>query len=301
MDRREFLESSALLTGGALLQRVAGTSAASPPMIGLQVGAVSFVDEGTGKVLDNLQEMGAVNTIFLATFTYGRGIAGRQVPGQPLPDHGKQEYDTATFRGGNFATPHPQYYKNTSIKPEKAPDHGAYDAIADVLPHARRRGMKVICWFEDVFAPDVPGLDQAREVVQSGSPSTFVCSRNPNTRNFWLGLVEDYLRSYDVDGLMWGSERQGPLGSLLVANHGGAGAGGHGACFCQYCVQAGRAQGINVDRAREGYTQLSGWAGAVRAGNKPADGALVTFWRLLVKYPEILAWVRLWNEALHDT
>ena len=24
---------------------------------------------------------------------------------------------------------------------------------------------------------------------------------------------------YDVDGLMWGSERQGPLGNVLVANH----------------------------------------------------------------------------------
>ena len=47
--------------------------------------------------------------------------------------------------------------------------------------------------------------------------STFACARNPSTRNFWLGLVEDYLRSYDVDGLMWGSERQGPLGNALVA------------------------------------------------------------------------------------
>jgi len=26
-----------------------------------------------------------------------KGIAGRQVPGQPLPDHGKQQYDTDTF------------------------------------------------------------------------------------------------------------------------------------------------------------------------------------------------------------
>ena len=317
MDRREFLETSALLSGGALLTRVAASDEHSSPatdehrqtqtrlapMIGLQAGAVSFVDEGTARVLDGLQEMAAVNTIFLATFTYGRGIAGRQVPGQPLPDHGTQAYDTATFHGGNFATPHPQYYKNTSIKPEKAPDLGAYDTIADVLPAAHRRGMKVICWFEDVFAADVPGLDQAREVVHSGPPSTFVCSRNPNTRNFWLGLVEDYLRSYDVDGLMWGSERQGPLGSVVAANHGGAGAGGRSACFCQYCVEAARAQGINVDRAREGYTQLSAWASRLRqgSGDKPVDGAFVTFWRLLVKYPEILQWERLWNEALHDT
>jgi len=39
----------------------------------------------------------------------------------------------------------------------------------------------------------------------------------------------------------------------------------------------------------------------MRAGNIPADGAFVTFWRLLVKYPEILAWERLWNESLNDT
>ena len=300
MDRREFLEASTVLAGGALIPQSAIRSPQSA-MIGIQAGAVSFVDEGTDKVLDNVQELGAVNTLFLATFTYGRGIAGRQVPGQPLPDHGKQEYDTATFRGGNFATPHAQYYKNTSITPEKAPDHGAYDAVADVLPAAHRRKMNVICWFEDVIAGDVPGFDKAREVVVTGPPSSFVCSRNPNARNFWLGLVEDYLRSYDVDGLMWGSERQGPLGNALGASHGGAGAGGRVACFCQYCTDAARKDGINVDRAKEGYTQLAAWAAAVRGGQKPADGAFVTFWRLLVKYPEILAWEKLWNDALTDT
>ena len=301
MDRREFLEASTLLAGSAVLGRVSDLAAPEPRMIGMQVGAVSYVDEGTEKVLDILQELAAVNTIFLATFTYGRGIAGRQLPNQPLPDHGQQQYDTDTFRGGNYATPHPQYYKNTSIAPEKAPDHPGYDVIADVLPAARRRGMKVICWFEDVIAADVPGFDRAREVVVTGQPSSFACSRNPNTRNFWLGLVEDYLRSYDVDGLMWGSERQGPLGNALTANHAGAGSGGRVACFCQHCVDAARRDGINVERAKEGYTQLVAWANQMRGGQKPADGAFVTFWRLLVKYPEILAWERLWNEALNDT
>ena len=35
------------------------------------------------------------------------------------------------------------------------------------------------------------GFDKAREVPLTGRPSTFACSRNPNTRNFWLGMVED--------------------------------------------------------------------------------------------------------------
>ncbi|HVE35160.1 MAG TPA: hypothetical protein VNC18_16470, partial [Gemmatimonadaceae bacterium] len=193
MDRRRFVESSALLAGGAALTRLPGLSQvprAEPPMIGIQAGAVSFVDEGTERVLDNLQRLASVNTLFLATFTYGRGIGGRQPRGSALPDHGKQEYDD-TFHGGQFATPHRQYYRNTSILPEKAPDHGDYDVLADVLPAARKRGMKVICWFEDVIGANVPGFDAAREVTLVGRPSTFACSRNPSTRNFWLGMVED--------------------------------------------------------------------------------------------------------------
>jgi hypothetical protein len=318
MDRRKFVEASSLLAGSALLRTVSGSElllsgaakesgdanaargAADAAMIGIQVGAVSFVDEGTPQVLDKLREMAAVNTLFVASFTYGRGIGGRQPRGSPLPDHGKQEYDDK-FRGGNFATPHPQYYRNTSIAPEQAPDHPGYDVLADVVPAAHERKMKVVPWFEDVIAADVPGFDKAREVTLTGRPSTFACSRNPNTRGFWLGMVEDYLRSYDVDGLMWGSERQGPLGNALVANHGGTGAGGGIACFCQYCVDAAKKDGINVDRAKDAYLQLAAWTTAMRASQKSVDGAFVMFWRLLVKYPELLAWERLWNEALTDT
>src|SRR5438445_8866646 len=91
MDRRVFLETSTLVAGGAVLGRATRrTASTEPPMIGVQVGAVSFVDEGTDKVLDGFQEMAGINTLFLATFTYGRGIGGRQLRGQPLPGHGTQ-------------------------------------------------------------------------------------------------------------------------------------------------------------------------------------------------------------------
>src|SRR6267143_2362196 len=298
VNRREFLKITAG-AGAALAIPPSGHTAGSSKMIGIQVGAVSFVDEGTERVLDVLQEMACVNTLFLAVFTYGRGIAGRQIPGQPLPDHGKQEYDL-NFHGGNFATPHPQYYRNTTILPEKAPDHPGYDVIADVLPAARRHNMKVICWFEDVFRRDVPGFDKAVEIDVHGKPAATACPRNPNVRNFWLGLVEDYLRSYDVDGLMWGSERQGPLDNALTASHGG-GTERTITCFCQYCLEAARKEGINVERARAGFLELERWTTAMRSGHKPTDGAFVTFWRLLLKYPELLSWEHLWNEGLNDT
>ncbi len=310
MDRRSFLEASAMLAASTLLdaarrdaQAQENVPPSTPPsadtlMLGIQIGAVSFADEGVGAVLDRVQQDAAVNTLFLATFTYGRGIGGRQPRGSPLPDHGKQEYDDA-FRGGNFATPHAQYYRNTTIAPEKAPDQAHMDLVADVLPAARQRGMKVICWYEDVFRRDVPGFDRAVEIDVHGRPTTQACLRNPNTRNFWLGLTEDYLRSYDVDGLMWGSERQGPLDNALGANHGGVSS--VVGCFCPHCLEAAKRAGVDANRARDGFLALERWTAALRAGEKPSDGAFVTFWRLLLKYPELLAWERLWMDGLRDT
>src|SRR5215475_3796803 len=169
MNRRNFMQNA---VAGALASAATNSQAAPPPsnkMIGIQVGAVSFVDEGVNQVLDIFQQSACVNTLFVATFTYGRGIAGRQVPGQPLPDHGKQEYDTNTFKGGSYTRIHPQYYRDTVIKEFRAPDFGDYDVLESVLPEARKRGMKTICWFEDVWNGSVPNIAQAQEKRFDGS------------------------------------------------------------------------------------------------------------------------------------
>src|SRR2546423_1529618 len=124
MNRREFMHTA---LGAAVLPMDTTGAADTPqqrrpaPTIGIQVGAVSFVDEGIDPVLDRFQRDANINALFIASFSYGRGIAGRQVPGQPLPDHGKQEYD-AEFHGGNFATTHERFYARTSLRKIQAPD-----------------------------------------------------------------------------------------------------------------------------------------------------------------------------------
>ncbi len=122
LSRREFLKNSAALaavTAAGELSGIAPLRAAEAPAprktVGIQVGSVSFVDEGLGQVLDVLQARAAANTVFLTTFTYGRGLAGRQIPGHPFPDHGAQESDEKTFHGGNYARPHPEFYRNTEL------------------------------------------------------------------------------------------------------------------------------------------------------------------------------------------
>jgi hypothetical protein len=304
MDRRAFLQSAA----AAAFTATAPTARATTPfaatqekMIGIQVGAVSFVDEGAEKVLDEFQRDALINTLFLATFTYGRGIAGRQLPGQPLPDHGKQQYDTDTFYGGNYATIHPQYYRNTVFKGTHAPDFGNYDVLEAVLPSARKRGIKTICWFEDAFRADLPNIDQLQEKDLSGKNATTLCFNNPNYRNFLLGIVEDWSRSYDIDGIMWCSERQGAFSEALGASQEGGSNPREVSCFCQYCETKARQRGVSPERARQGFLELAKFVDLGRQGRRPVDGYYVELWRLMLRYPELLAWEMLWTDSLRET
>jgi hypothetical protein len=261
---------------------------------------VSFVDEGVEKALDEFQQDAAINTLFVATFTYGRGIAGRQVPGQPLPDHGKQAYDTDTFHGGCFTEVNPKYFSDTVFKDFRAPDFGNYDVLKEVLPSARKRGMKTICWFEDVFLKGLPNIQQLEEKELSGDDAVTLCFNNPNYRNWLLGMSENWARTYDIDGIMWGSERQGAFSNMLGASHGRA-EGGHVTCFCQYCVAKAKSRGIDPDRARQGFLELQKFVAASHQGKRPVDGYYVAMWRLMLRYPELLAWEMLWTDSLRET
>ena len=88
-SRRVFIKNSATLaalaTAGPMLNRSSVFAAPKPDknMINaLQVGANSFVEEGVEQVLDILQKRGAVNSVFLNTFTYGGGLAGSEAAWQ---------------------------------------------------------------------------------------------------------------------------------------------------------------------------------------------------------------------------
>jgi hypothetical protein len=299
MDRRTFLEMAAgsAMAAAAPTRSLLAQPAKKDAMIGIQIGAVSFVDEGTEKVLEICQRDASVNTLFVATFTYGRGIAGRQVPGQPLPDHGAQQYDTGSFRGGSYTKYNPKYFTNTAFKDFRAPDLGNYDVLEDVIPKAKKRGLKTIAWFEDVFSKDLPGVDKLQEVELSGNNATTLCFNNPNYQAWLLGMAESWARDYELDGIMWGSERQGAFSNILGASH------AHPnpekvTCFCQYCFARARSLGINPDRAKQGVLELQKVVIASRKGTKPNDGAYVELWRLMLRYPELLAWESLWTSSL---
>ncbi len=268
--------------------------------VGIQVGAVSFVDEGTDKVLDLLRERGAIDTIYLTTFTYGRGLAGRQIPGHPFPDHGARESDENLFHGGNYATPHSEFYRDTALKQTRAPDHGDLDIVAQVLPEAKKRGMRVLCSIEDVFRGDVPGVKEVAEVDLQGRKGGGLCLCHPDVRAFWTGLATDLCKSYEIDGILFFNERNGPLLNALGASHAQSIASSRVTCFCEHHQRAARERGIDFERARQGYEKLDQFIHAALKGQRPSDGYFVEFWRLLVEWPEIIAWDRLFDAAKHE-
>jgi hypothetical protein len=305
MNRREFIKRGVALTAIAGCGPTGHFASAREPVpvhksTGIQIGAVSFLDEGTEKALDILQARGAIDTIYLTTFTYGRGLAGRQIPGYAFPDHGAQVSDEKTFHGGNFATPHPEFYRDTLLKDTRAPDHGTYDVLADVLPAARKRRMRVVCSIEDVFRSDVPGVTEVAEVDLKGRRTGTLCLCHPSVRAFWSGLATDLCKSYEIDGILFFNERNGPLLNALGASHAQNIASSRVTCFCDYHRNAARERGIDFERARQGYQKLDQFVQAALRGERPSDGYFVEFWRLLVEWPEIIAWDRLFDAAKHE-
>jgi len=314
IDRRSFLGTmsvAAAAIGSGLTPADAANADATPTQtprhakdqtIGIQIGSISFLDEGVEKVLDILQERAHINTLFVATFTYGHGIAGRQLAGHPFPDHGVKDYND-NFHGGNYATPHPEYYQDTIFKNLKAPDHGNVDILEMVIPAAKKRGIKTFTWSEDVWRRDVPGIEKALAVDFRGRQAQdTLCFNNPEYFNFLIALHKDFARSYDIDGVMWGCEKQGAFNNAFESIHNSNGNDpSRVTCFCQFCQEKGKQRGIDFERVKEGFQALESWVRAAKAGERPPDGYWVTFLRLLYRYPELLAWESLWHDSLRET
>ena len=273
-------------------------TATDSALVGIQLGAISLVDEGVPEVLDILQRDAAVNAVFVATQSFDRGVQGRQVDWRPWPGHGPKERED--HHGGSYVTQHPEYYGGTILKPYRAPDREleGFDVLERILPAARERDIAVYSFIlentHSGLTRAVPNWPSVLQLDAWGRTDSYACLRNPDYINWLLAVTEDQVRSYEFDGLMIGSERNGPLGNVL--GDGGFARDGMAYCFCQYCVAAGAGRGIDPRRAQEGYRALFELARADAPG--PAeDSSFIGFIRLILQYPEIVAWDQLFQDG----
>ncbi len=292
-SRRDLLKSAAAATATAAAaalstaahaQTTSGPAAAAP-VVGIQIGAGPLAGD-TDHLLDTLRSVGGINSLFLFIF----GHEARFVPWPP-----------ATFRGGNYAVPHMQYYNGSGLALEdlRAPEYPDLDILDRAMKATRKHGFRTFALIEEAEGqPQTPPWQAFYEFDYLGRRQRNPCSNNPGYRAFTLGLVEDYTRSYDVDGFMWSSERQGAFTNALGARHGGASSDPtRVTCFCEHCTTRAAARGINVDRAKQAFAALADFVRAGRANKRPRDGYFVTLFRLLLKFPELLVWEQFWIDS----
>jgi hypothetical protein len=260
--------------------------------VGIQVGAISLVDEGVAPVLDLLVERAKVNAVLLSALSWSRGNAGRATTG--FPDHGLAEPDE--LEGGAFFQPHERFYARTPIKtfPAPEPAYEGRDFLAELIPEAKRRGVAVYPYYCETAGTghrplSIPGHQFFLEIDHRGRKASRPCVNNVDYRTWISSIVEDWCRSYEIDGIVWGIERRGALLNLLW--------GDVATCFCAACRARAHERNVDVERAREGYVALDDYLTGVRGGATPRDGYVVEFLRVLMTYPEILAYEKLWRES----
>jgi hypothetical protein len=292
MNRRDFIKltavsATAALKGSPLLSAQAAPAARTGTIVGMPICVAPLAGADLDHILGDMRERGGVNALFPFIYSHEEHRAGIYGP---------------KFRGGNYGTPHAQYYQDTNltVADMRAPEFGDVDVLARVIAAAQKHGIKVFPFvLEDNHCPDIPHWKELYEVDFHGRRATGhpsgPCKNNPFYRGYLRGLVEDYARSYQIGGLMWGAERQsGFLNSLNDGDPGKA------CCFCEFCQKKAKDQGIDVERARLGFGAIEKLVLAHRAGHRPPDGYFPSFWRILLNHPELLAWENLWVRGRHE-
>lgn len=278
----------------------------------IQVPPISFVDEGVGEVARATGEVARLSTLLVFVYSWSRTTAGRSL--RPMP--GRRAGPDYRFSGGLYFSPSASLYRDTRIRPGRliAPDDplAQRDILREIASPIHDAGLKLwaALWLgieTKEAAQREPALTSCVEVDAWGRPlggdllahkwhvQPFLqsCFNNPDYRNFHLAMVEDLARTYPLDGIFTiPHERFGPIEATIVG-------GNLPTCFCAHCVARGEARGIDVSAARAGFQKL--WEFAQRSSAEKqslCDGALTRFLRLLVEFPEILQWEKLWADSV---
>jgi hypothetical protein len=262
---------------------------ADDKFVGIQISPISFVDEGIDAVLDTLQQRVGVNVLMIGTVSWLGLKVGRSISHKldGWPDHGVPE--PSPLQGGAYVKTRPEYYRKTIIDDyeNRDPLMAGFDVLEQVIPAARARGMQVYSELMEPFFKyaghgsvnnvAVPNLAQLMEVDFMGRLGSEPSTSNKDYRMWIRSMIEDQVRSYDLDGLMWCNERKSPLDQLIT--------GGAPGDFSPDAWEEADRRGIDVERVRIAFREVYDYFQAARAGTEFVDGAFVEFWRVLLAHP----------------
>jgi hypothetical protein len=261
------------------------------PFVGIHAPLISFVDEGIEPVIERFARDVRANALLLAAHGFNPEVVSRVT--DKSVGHGVHEPEGSI--GGAFYAPHPEYYRSSRLRETRSPEavYEGFDLLGDVLPVARQYDMATYVYIlEEAVTGGRPlgvaSFPQVLEIDAFGRRGQLPCVNHPDYRAWKLAVVEDILKSYPVDGMLWGVERRGPLESTL--------AGFAPTCVCEHCARAASLRGVDAEAARRGLRALAEYVRDAQQEKPTIEGYLVDFLRVLIKNPAILAWESFFNE-----
>ena len=226
--------------------------------VGIQISPVSFVDEGVDNVLDTLAERAGVNVLLIGTISWLNLKVGRRISWRldGWPDHGAQRRRRRSKGGSYIADHRPNFISSTALgDPPDAedPELKDIDILDAVIPAAREtrhedlsgshgaavqlHRPRLVPQERSIF-PNLPPI--ARKWTSlTALQSSIRSSTIPIIGGGGMSIIEDYCRSYDIDGVMWCNERRSPLDNLISRTRAPI-------CFCEHCRREASERGIDV-------------------------------------------------------
>jgi hypothetical protein len=244
LSRRAFVKLAATAaTAAALGPRLRAAPPGRPFEVSASLYAWELHDEGVERVLDNLQGMAAVNSVYLIGVMHPerRPYGGGVFPHNPVRPTWTAE-DARCYW-------HPDLARYGRIKPRLS-DHdwlNQTDWVRVLVDAARRRGLRVGVEnshalvdkgrAEGEFA-DCAGRDIHGGITHVRPWLRPLCPNHPDVTAYAASLYSDLAVNYGVDYVM---------SAIVSFEEGGPERAG---CFCRSCHQAAQAQGFDLAQAQ---------------------------------------------------
>jgi len=244
LSRRGFVKAAASATACAGIERSFATSTDRPFEVTASLYAWELHDEGVEHVLDNLQSMAQVNSVYLISIMHyeKRPFTSPTFPHNPVRKTWQAEDSRCYW--------HPEMSLYGRIKPQLSSFSWLSDT--DWLNHltkaARKRGLKTGAELshtlvdQDVVQQELLDCaqrdmhDQPRVVWGRSFP---LCPNHPDVMQYTLALYVDLVKNHDVDFVQFCT--------IPLLN----GDAEHGGCFCKSCVAAAAEQEIDLKKLQQ--------------------------------------------------
>ncbi len=246
-------------------------------------------ENGIAKTLDAMQERACINAVM--TFSHDHVFNQYSVNFEPKTDH------TGNPLTNIWVKTNKKYYPNPLwAEKDKGATYTNSDVLDELYEEAAPRKMQVYARILEpyVVTGAIPSFEEFVEIDANGEKRNHVCFNHPGYIRYWQAVIEDIIRSHPyLHGFKFGQERGGPILSSL-------GRPKPAGCFCPHCLSLMKEREINSDKARKGIIEIQQYGNRINEGEKPVDGNFVTFLRILLQNPDVLALEQFWMDSREE-